>query len=123
MARRKKREPMSEGKKNIIIELIEKYDIRTAKDIEDALRDLMVGTIQEMLEAELDAIVHMNARDYRNGKKTKNTWKFRTCLHKNMWIFEHNFVADKAKIRRRAVARQVFLHDMQQNLPGCEDGF
>ena len=26
-----------------------------------------------------------------------------------MWIFEHNFVADKAKIRRRAVARQVFF--------------
>ena len=32
MARRK-REPMSEGKKNIIAELIEEYDIRTAKDI------------------------------------------------------------------------------------------
>ena len=52
MARRK-REPMSEEKKNIIAELIEEYDIRTAKDIEDALRDLMGGTIQEMLEAEL----------------------------------------------------------------------
>ena len=51
---RRKREPMSEGKKNIIAELIEEYDIRTAKDIEDALRDLMGGTIQEMLEAELD---------------------------------------------------------------------
>ena len=38
MARRK-REPMSEGKKNIIAELIEEYDIRTAKDIEDALRE------------------------------------------------------------------------------------
>ena len=52
MARRK-REPMSEGKKNIIAELIEEYDTRTAKDIEDALKDLMGGTIQEMLEAEL----------------------------------------------------------------------
>ena len=30
----------------------------------------------------------------------------RTCFHKKyMWIFEHNFVADKAKIRRRAVGR------------------
>ena len=42
----------------------------------------------------------------------------RTRLHKKyMWIFEHNFVADKAKIRRRAVARQVFSRSMQQNLP------
>ena len=26
-----------------------------------------------------------------------------------MWIFEHNLVADKAKIHRQAVARQVFF--------------
>ena len=76
MARRK-REPMSEGKKNLIAELIEMYDIKTAKDIEDALKDLMGGTIQEMLEAELDE--HLGYQEYersdnsnyRNGKKTK----------------------------------------------------
>ena len=76
MARRK-REPMSEGKKNIIAELIEEYDIKTAKDIEDALRDLMGGTIQEMLEAELEehlgyrSYEHSDSSNYRNGKKTK----------------------------------------------------
>ena len=74
---RRKREPMSEGKKNIIAELIEEYDIRTAKDIEDALRDLMGGTIQEMLEAELDehlgnrSYERSDSSNYRNGKKTK----------------------------------------------------
>ena len=76
MARRK-REPMSEGKKNIIAELIEEYDIKTAKDIEDALKDLMGGTIQEMLEAELDEHLwyqeyeRSDSSNYRNGKKTK----------------------------------------------------
>lgn len=38
---RRKREPMGEGKKKIIAGLIGEYDIRTAKDIEDALKDLM----------------------------------------------------------------------------------
>ena len=76
MARRK-REPMSEGKKNIIAELIEEYDIRTAKDIENALRDLIGGTIQEMLEAEMDehlgyrSYERSDSSNYRNGKKTK----------------------------------------------------
>ena len=76
MARRK-REPMSEGKKNIIAELIEMYDIKTVKDIEDALMDLMGGTIQEMLEAELDEHLgyqeyeRSDSSNYRNGKKTK----------------------------------------------------
>ena len=37
---RRKREPMSEGKKNIIGMLLEEYDIKSAKDIEDALKDL-----------------------------------------------------------------------------------
>ena len=65
MARRK-REPMSEGKKNIITDLIKEYDIRTAKDIEDALRDLMDGTIQEMLEAELDEHLGCNRQPHPN---------------------------------------------------------
>lgn len=75
--RRGKREAMSEGKKNIIGMLIEEYDIKSARDIEDALKDLLGGTIQEMLESEMDE--HLGYReyersdnpDYRNGKKTK----------------------------------------------------
>ncbi len=76
MARRK-RGPMSDGKKSILAELIEEYDTRTAKDIEDALKDLMGGTIQEMLEAELDEHLWYQEYElsdnsnYRNGKKTK----------------------------------------------------
>ena len=53
MARRR-RERMSEGKKNIIAGLIQEYDIKTAEDIQEALKDLLGGTIQEMMEAELD---------------------------------------------------------------------
>ena len=76
---RRKREPMSEGKKNIIAGLLQEYDIKTAKDIEDALKDLLGGTIQEMLESEMDEHLgyHEYERsdnpDYRNGKKTKKT--------------------------------------------------
>ena len=74
---RRKREPMSEGKRNIITGLLQEYDIRTATDIEDALKDLMNGTIQEMLEAEMDEHLGYSSyersdnTDYRNGKKTK----------------------------------------------------
>ena len=76
MARRK-REPMSEGKKNIIGMLLEEYDIKSAKDIEDALKDLLGGTIQEMLESEMDEHLgyqeyeRFSNPDYRNGRKTK----------------------------------------------------
>jgi transposase-like protein len=51
---KRKRETMSEGKKNIIAALLDEYDIQSAEDIQDALKDLLGGTIQSMLEAEMD---------------------------------------------------------------------
>ena len=76
MARRR-RERMSEGKKNIIAGLIQEYDIKTAADIQEALKDLLGGTIQEMMEAELDEHLgyeeyeRSDNPDYRNGVKPK----------------------------------------------------
>ena len=46
--------PLTEGKKNIIASLIEEYDIKTAEDIQNALKDLLGGTIKSMMEAEMD---------------------------------------------------------------------
>lgn len=58
MARREKKPVhkvvMTEGKRNIIQQLLQEYDIETAEDIQDALKDLLGGTIKEMMEAEMD---------------------------------------------------------------------
>ena len=75
MAKRKER--LTEGKKNIIASLIEEYDIQTAEDIQEALKDLLGGTIESMLKAELDN--HLGYDPYertensnsRNGSKPK----------------------------------------------------
>ena len=45
---------MTEGKRNIIQQLLQEYDIETAEDIQDAFKDLLGGTIKEMMEAEMD---------------------------------------------------------------------
>lgn len=74
---RKKREPLNPEKKNIIAELIKTYEIKTAQDIQDALKDLLGDTIQEMLESEMNE--HLGYEKYeraentnsRNGYKTK----------------------------------------------------
>lgn len=57
MAKQKKtvhRVEMTEGKRNIIRQLLEEYDIETAEDIQDTLKELLGGTIKEMIEAEMD---------------------------------------------------------------------
>ena len=74
---RKRKERMSEGKKNIIAALLQEYDIQSAEDIQDALKDLLGGTIESMLEAELvdhlgyAPYKHTDVENSRNGKKQK----------------------------------------------------
>ena len=68
---------MTEGKRNIIQQLLQEYDIETAEDIQDALKDLLGGTIKEMMEAEMDEHLgygkseRYDSDDYRNGYKSK----------------------------------------------------
>ena len=72
---------MTDGKRAIIQQLLQEYDIQDAKDIQDALKDLLGGTIKEMMEAEMDHHLGYEksertdsldeVRDYRNGYKTK----------------------------------------------------
>ncbi|WP_417448567.1 transposase, partial [Hornefia butyriciproducens] len=45
---------MTDGKRAIIQGLLQEYDIQNAQDIQDALKDLLGGTIKEMMEAEMD---------------------------------------------------------------------
>ena len=68
---------MTEGKRNIIHQLLQEYDIQTAEDIQEALKDLLGGTIKEMMEAEMDDHLgytksqRSDSDDYRNGYKSK----------------------------------------------------
>lgn len=69
---------LTEGKKNLINGLLQEYDIQDASDVQDALKDLLGGTIQEMLESELDSHLGYNKYErasdvdnYRNGTKSK----------------------------------------------------
>ncbi len=72
-----KAKPMTEGKKAVIQGLLNEYDIQSAEDIQDALKDLLSGTIQTMLETEMNEHLGYEkyARDdepnYRNGTKPK----------------------------------------------------
>lgn len=49
---------MTEGKRNIIRKLLEEYDIESAQDIQDALKDLLGDTIKEMMEASQSTHYH-----------------------------------------------------------------
>ena len=91
MARREKnpvhKVVMTEGKRNIIQQLLQEYDIETAEDIQDALKDLLGGTIKEMIEAEMDNNLgynkseRSNSDDYRNSYKSKRINSSNGVMH------------------------------------------
>ena len=70
---------MSAEKRQAIGNLIEMYGIKTVGDIQEALKDLLGGTIEEMLEAELEEELGYEKNEkteepkgnYRNGYKPK----------------------------------------------------
>ena len=81
MAKKKdiyKIKPLNDNKRSIIQSLIAEYDIETAEDIQEALKDLLGGTIKSMMEAEMDEHLgyepyeRCEKDNYRNGTKRKN---------------------------------------------------
>ena len=81
MARKKKeihKVEMTDGKRAIIQQLFQEYNIESATDIQDALKDLLGGTIKEMMETEMDEHLgyskseRSDSENARNGYKTKS---------------------------------------------------
>ena len=52
-----KPKPMTEEKKNLIQGLLQEYDIESGEDIQDALKDLLSGTIEGMVSDITDKLL------------------------------------------------------------------
>lgn len=77
MARQKEpvhRGQMTEGKRNIIYQLLEEYDIPSVEDIQDALKDLLGGTIKEVMEAEMDEHLGYEKSERSDNDNYRNQW-------------------------------------------------
>ena len=60
------------NKSEILKKLIQEYDVKTTRDVQEMLKDLFSETIQEMLEAELDEHLGYDRYDNQN-KSTTNS--------------------------------------------------
>ena len=105
-----------------------------AKEIAHNNPDISKENVSDIICKEIGKVFEQVLLDAgvfkRNSTGRQAFYRFRTCLHKKcVRIFEHNFVADKAKIRRRAVARQEFLTQSAAKFAektcayACEDRF
>jgi len=72
-----KKPPLPEDKKNAIAAFLQAYDIKSADDIHNAMKDLFGGTLKEMLQAEMTNHLGYSPhersenKNFRNGVKSK----------------------------------------------------
>lgn len=119
MANKKKNvyrpKPMTEGKRALVQGLIQEYDIESAEDIQNALKDLLSGTIQDMLEAEMnehlgyDKYERSEENNYRNGSKSKT-------VRSNYGEFEIDVPQD-----RNSSFEPVIVPKRKKDISGIED--
>ena len=66
---------MTEGKRDIIRQLLQEYDIQSESDIPDALKNLLGGTIKEMMEAEMDEHLGYEKSQRSDSGDARNRYK------------------------------------------------
>ena len=69
---------MTEGKKAIIQKLFQEYNIESANDIQEALKDLLGGTIENMMEAEMDEHLGYSKSERSDSNNARNGYKSKT---------------------------------------------
>lgn len=69
---------VDEGKADIIKQLIETYDIKTPKDIQDALKELLGPTIQKILESEIEEQMEQAQKEEPAYSNSRNGYKPKT---------------------------------------------
>lgn len=96
--------------------IMENYDIKSAGDIAEALKDLMKDTLQEMMNAEFEDSIgypksdnKIEKENYRNGHSTKK-------VKSNMGEFELEIPRD-----RNASFEPLIIPKNQRNVAGIEE--
>ena len=69
---------MTEGKRAIIQQLFQEYNIESADDIQEALKDLLSGTIENMMEAEMDEHLGYSKSERSDSDNARNGYKSKT---------------------------------------------
>lgn len=91
-----RKERISKERKEFIQKFIAENDIKSARDIEIALRDMMKETLQEMLENELTAQLGYTKYEYSDDEKTnyRNGYSKKT-VHSSNGDLELNIPRDR----------------------------
>lgn len=103
MANRKKEcykpGPLTEGKQNIIHGLLQEYNIENATDVQEALKDLLGGTLKAMMEAEMDEHLGYAKSERSDSDDARNGYKRIMTSYRRLNIQRSVFPSDTALLK------------------------
>lgn len=114
MARQKKeihKVEMTDGKRAIIQQLFQEYNIESATDIQDALEDLLSGTIKEMMETEMDEHLGYSKSERSDSENARNGYKTKSGNSSSMATFRlmsRRIVCPPSSLRLSRNGRRIF---------------
>ncbi len=90
-----KRKQISEERRKLIKEFIGSNELKTASDIENALKDLFKDTLQEMLNAELTEHLGYEKNEYQEDNNNYRNGYSNKIIHSSQGDFEINVPRDR----------------------------
>jgi transposase-like protein len=108
---------MSKLSKEQMREILKEYDVKTADDISNALKDMFGGLLQEALEAELDTELGYP----KNGQKPENTDNRRNGHSKKSLRSNQGEIELSVPRDRMGEFEPQLVKKHQKELPGIED--
>ena len=111
---------MTDGKRAIIQQLFQEYDIESTSDIQDALKDLLGGIIKEMMEAEMDSHLGYEKSQRSTNENARNGYKSKT-LNSSYGRFRIEVPQDRQSSFEPQVVkkRQKDISDIDQKSYPC----
>ncbi len=120
MAKQKKaihKVTMTERKRAIIHQLFQEYDIESANDIQEALKDHLDGTIKEMMGTEMKDHLGYGKSKRSDSENTRNGYKSKT-LNSSYGSFQTEVPQDRQSSFKLQVVkkRQKDISDIDQKI-------
>lgn len=108
---------MTDGKRDIIQKLFQEYNIESASDIQEALKDLLGGTIKEMMESEMNEHLGYSKSERSDSDNARNGYKSKT-LNSSFGNFQIDVPQDrKSSFEPKVVKkRQKDISDIEQKI-------
>ena len=113
---------MTDGKRSIIQQLFQEYNIENANDIQEALKDLLGGSIKSMMETEMDQHLGYSKSERSSNENTRNGYKTKK-LNSSYGNFQIDVPQDRQSSFQPQIVkkRQKDISDIDQKIisVGC----